>query len=117
MGNIFRKLVTCLSIALVFSLTGCKTNKETVSKPKETENMAVDTEELSGKETYEVEKILGKHVSETATSELVRSGNMVVDKGYKINASGNLLLNRGYKIHGKNVTVFFTDGVVSGWSM
>ena len=75
-----------------------------------------NTEKLSGKQVYEVEKILGRHLTEIATSELVKSGDDILNKGYKINSSGNLLINRGYEINGKNAIVFFTDDIVSGWS-
>jgi len=118
MGNIFRTLITCVNIILVFSLIGCQASKKTGLVQEKIENMVVvNTEQLSGKATYEVEKKLGRHVSETATSELVKSGTAILNKGYKVNVSGNLLLNRRYEINGKAVTVFFTDDVVSGWSI
>jgi hypothetical protein len=118
MGRIYRIATICLSIILVFSLVGCQTNKKTGFVQEKTENIiVVNTGELSGKQAYEVEKILGRHVSETATSELVKNGTAILDKGYKINPSGNLLLNRGYEINEKTVTVFFTDDIVSGWSI
>jgi hypothetical protein len=118
MNNMFRILITCVSIILVFSLTGCQTSKRIGLEQKKSENIiVVNTGELSGKQAYEVEAILGRHLSETATSELVKNGSTFINKGYKINASGNLLLNREYKINGKTATVFFVDDIVSGWAM
>ena len=118
MGNIFRILITCVNIVLVFSLTGCQTSKKIGLEQEKTENIiVVNTGELSGKQAYEVEKILGRHLSETVTSELVKNRSALINKGYKINASGNLLLNRGYKINGQTATVFFVDDIVSGWSI
>ena len=118
MNNMFRILITYVSIVLVFSLTGCQTSKRIGLEQEKSENIiVVNTGELSGKQAYEVETILGRHLSEAATSELVKNGSSFINKGYKINASGNLLFNRGYKIDGKAATVFFVDDIVSGWSI
>jgi uncharacterized protein (DUF2164 family) len=123
MERIYRIVITCLSIILVFYLIGCRTSKKTGFLQEKTKNITVvNFVELSGKTGDEVEKILGKHTSEIATSELVSfasktMGNYFLNKGYKINASGNLLLNRGYKTKGKAMTVFFADDIVSGWSI
>ena len=100
-------VISFITIVLLSTLFGCKIREKTYLEQEELGNIGYMLEDLSSKTLGEVEENLGDHISEIITTGLI-------EKQYS--SKGYLLINREYKINGKIVTVYFGNGIVSGWS-